>query len=188
MAYIGLTVSLISAFLPVIRYKSTYEFNPNCFNARHGFESYESYSVIEILSDFDYFRKTVLDEYNPEAEFNMEIGVWQIVIISLVGVAAIVFAIIGLRLVSKQKENVFSFILTLFALLLTMVPSVLIFSCVFLFRDEYLGEIRCGAYPIISPIAMIICIIAVTQVHRRNVMYKKKAKEAQGLIFRGGNL
>jgi hypothetical protein len=35
---------------------------------------------------------------------------------------------------------------------------------------------------------MVVCIIAATQMHRKNVEYRRKLKEADGLIYRGGDL
>ena len=69
-----------------------------------------------------------------------------------------------------------------------MAPSVIIFICIVALKDYYLGTIACGIYPIVSPIAMIACIAAATKMRRRNIEYRKKLKEAEGLIFRGGDL
>jgi hypothetical protein len=69
-----------------------------------------------------------------------------------------------------------------------MAPSVVIFVCIVALKDNYLGTISCGIYPIVSPIAMIVCLSTTTQMRKRNVEYRKKLKEAEGLIFRGGDL
>lgn len=117
---------------------------------------------------------------------NIDIGIIRI--FAIIGIIAVICAIVGLALLSKQKDNTWSFVLTLIGLFGTMAPAILIFICVILLGNDFKGTISAGIYPIVSIIAMIISIIAATQVYRKNKEYNRKLKEADGLIFRGGDL
>lgn len=172
ISFCCIAISIASMFTTIVGYT-----DPNGV--------YHSYSLMDFWGNSD-FDKYVSNQYNGNVYIDLDIE--YIRIFAVIGILAVLCAIIGLVILSKQKLNVFSFILTLLGLLGTMAPAVLIFICVFLLGDEFDGTITCGIYPYVSIVAMIISIIASTYMFRRNSEYHKKLRKAQGLIFRGGNL
>lgn len=174
LAYTSLIISILSVFTTIVGYTN-----------RNGV--HRSFTLLDFLSNngngFDSF---VSREYVGKIYWVIRMPTIRIFI--FIGITAVICAFIGLSLISKQKENKASFILTLLGLLGTMAPALLIFSCIVVLKDNYLGNISFGLYPIVSPIAMLVCIAAATEMHRKNNEYKKKLKEANGLIFRAGDL
>lgn len=174
LAYISLAVSILSVFTTVIGYTNS-----------------EGVHRIFTLVDFllpngNGFDSFVSCEYTGYVYMYVDISIIHIFV--ALGVVAIVCAVVGIYLISNQRENRISFVLTFIGLLGTVAPSVLILSCVILLKENYLGTITCGIYPIVSPIAMAICMYLAGKMHRVNIEYKKKLKAAEGLIFRGEDL
>ena len=174
LAYASLAISILSIFTTIIGYT-------NAAGERRTF------SLIDFLAsgghDFDAF---VTREYTGKILFEVDISIVRIFVV--VGIIAIILAILGLALISKQKENIFSFIFTIFGLLGTVAPSLFILFFIVLLGNKYAGTIHCGIYPIVSPIAMAICVFATTQMFIKNIAYKQKVKAAKGLIFNAGDL
>lgn len=174
IAYSGLAIAILSAFTTIVSYTNS--------SGVH-----RSFSLINFLAeDASGFGPFVFAEYKGEAYMTYEN--WQPFFLIALGTIAIACAFIGLVHLSKQTDNKLSFVLTILGLIGTMAPSLIIFICIIALKDNYLGTISCGIYPIVSPIAMIVCIAAAAKMRRRNVEYRKKLKEAEGLIFRGGDL
>lgn len=174
IAYSGLAIAILSVFTTIVGYTN-------------GSGVHRTFTLLDFLAeDGNGFDQFVSYEYVGKVYWNINID--TIRVFAVIGVAAVICAIVGLMLISKQKENTASFVLTVFGLVGTMAPSVLILICLVVLKDQYMGTISCGVYPIVSPIAMIVCIAAATQMHRKNVEYRNKLKEAEGLIFRGGDL
>lgn len=174
IAYTSLAIAILSVFTTIVGYTNS--------SGTH-----RSFSLLDFLSSngngFDEF---VSYEYTGPVYWYIDISIIRVFVI--IGILAVVCAFVGLSLISKQKENSASFILTLLGLIGTMAPAALLLICIVALRNDYLGRISCGIYPIVSPIAMLVCIAASTQMHRRNKEYQRRLKEAEGLIFRGGDL
>ena len=173
IAYSGLVISILSAFTTIVGYTNS--------SGTH-----RSFSLVDLLSDAEGFGSFVFDEYMGKAYAQYQ--PWQIFALIALGTAAIACAFVGLKRLSKQTDNRTSFVLTIIGLVGTMAPSVIIFICIVSLKGNYMGTISCGIYPVMSPVAMVICIFAVTRMRRRNIEYRKKLKEAEGLIFKGGDL
>lgn len=173
IAYSGLIIAVLSAFTTIVGYR-------NSSGIRRTF------SLFNFLIDAEGFGYFVFSEYRGRTF--VQYHPWQLFVLIILGAAAIVCAFIGLSRLSKQTDNHTSFVLTIIGLAGTMAPSVIIFICIVALKGNYLGRISCGIYPIIAPIAMIVCIVAATQMRRRNIEYRKKLEEAEGLIFKGGDL
>lgn len=173
IAYSGLAVAILSAFTTIVGYTNS--------SGVH-----RSFSLIDFLSDAQGFGSFVFNEYRGKVFVQYE--PWQLFVLIALGAAAIVCSFMGLKKLSKQTDNETSFALTIMGLIGTMAPSVIIFILIVALKDNYMGTISCGIYPIVSPIAMIVCLYATTQMRKRNIEYRKKLKEAEGLIFRGGDL
>ena len=174
IAFISLAVSILSVFTTIIGYTNRQRIHRN-------------FTLLHFLSsDGNGFESFVLREYTGHVYMNIDMTTVRIFV--AIGIAAILCALIGLFLISNQKENRVSFILTLAGLVGTVAPSLLILICVILLGNDFYGTISCGIYPIVSPIAMIVCILAATKMHRNNIANQKSRKELCQLIRRGGEL
>lgn len=173
IAYSSLAVAVLSAFTTIVEYT----------NSRG---AHRAFSLLDFLTDAQGFGAFVFTEYRGKVYVQYE--PWQLYVLIVLGALAIACALVGLMRLSKQTDNQISFVLTVIGLIGTMIPAVVIFICIVALKENYLGTIACGIYPIVSPIAMIACIAVVTKMRKRNIEYRKKLKEAEGLIFRGGDL
>lgn len=174
VAYSTLAIAVLSAFTTIVSYTNS--------SGVH-----RTFSLLDFLSkDAGGFGQFVFNEYKGKTYVIYDN--LQLFCLIALGAIAIVYAFIGLMRLSKQKDNKLSFAFTILGLIGTMAPSLVIFVCIVMLKDNYLGKISCGIYPIVSPVAMIVCIAAAAKMRRRNVEYRKKLKEAEGLIFRGGDL
>ena len=174
LAYASLAVAILSVFTTIVGYTN--------LSGTH-----RTFTIIDFLSSngngFDDF---VSSEYTGRVLWTVDISVVRVFVV--IGTIAFACAIVGLMKISKQKENTASFVLTVLGLVGIMAPSLLMLIVIVIMGGNYKGSVSCGVFPIISPIAMIICITAATQMHRKNKEYKKRLKEAEGMIFRGGDL
>lgn len=172
VSYIALAIAILSGFTTVVGYTNSEGIHKN-------------FMLIDFLSssEFDSF---VMCEYYGSIVWNIDIIFVRV--LAIVAVIAVLCAVIGLKILSEQRNNIWPFVLTLVGLIGTMIPSLLLFICIVILKNSYIGTISCGVYPIVSPMAMIISIYAATQAHRKNIEYQKKLKAANGLIRRGGNL
>lgn len=174
IAYSGLAIAILSAFTTIVSYTNS--------SGIH-----RAFSLLDFLTEnANGFGEFVFYEYMGKVYVDYDNS--QLFLLIALGVIAIICAFVGLMRLSKQTDNKLSFVLTIFGLIGTMAPSLIIFICIVALKDNYLGTISCGIYPIVSPIAMIMCIAAAVKMRRRNIEYRKKLKEAEGLIFRGGDL
>lgn len=174
LAYASLAVAILSIFTTIVGYTN-------------GGGEKRTFSIFDFMSadggDFDSF---VSSEYMGKVYWDVDATI--IKVFAVIGIVAFVCAILGLTMISKQKENKASFLLALIGLIGSAAPSILILICLIVLGGQYQGTIEVGIYPIVSPIAMIICILATTQMHRRNLESQKKMKEVEGLMFKGGDL
>ncbi|SDZ95503.1 hypothetical protein SAMN05216349_10317 [Oribacterium sp. KHPX15] len=173
VAYTGLVIAVLSAFTTIVGYTN-----------RDGV--HRTFTIIDFLKDANGFGSFVFNEYTGKGL--VVFAPWQLYVLIALGTVAIICSFIGLMKLSKQTDNRASYALTILGLIGTMAPSVVLFIEIFMLKSKYLGEISCGIYPIVSPIAMIVCIAAAVKMRRRNNQFRKKFKEAEGLIYRGGNL
>lgn len=173
VAYLSLAVAILSSLTTIVGYENSSGI-------------YRSFSIIDMITDARGFGVFVFGEYTGPAVTVYQN--WHLFILIALAAAAITCAIVGLFCLSNQTDNKLSFILTLFGLIGTMIPSVIVFICIVALKDLYHGTISCGIYPILSPIAMTVCLIAATKMRRRNVRARKRMKEAEGLIFKAGDL
>lgn len=173
VAYAALAVTILSAFTTIVGYTNS--------KGVH-----RTYNLFNFLSDAEGFGAFVFHEYAGKVYVTYD-SAYLLLLIAL-GLAAVVCAFSGLRRLSKQTDNRTSFILTILGLIGTAFPSLVIFIHIVALKHNYLGTISCGIYPVVSPIAMIICIVATTQMRKRNIAYREKLNEVEGLIHRGGDL
>lgn len=143
------------------------------------------YNLMNLLLETD-FRDRVLSQYTGPVLWEM--GGATVSILAALAVAAVACALIGLFTLRKQRPNTWQFVLTLVGLVGTAFPSFLILLAVALSENYFRGYLVCGISPIITPIAMAICIFVV--VRRRNKVLEqlRREMEAKGLVFQAGDL
>ena len=165
-------ISVLSLFTSIITYTA-----PNGVA--------QSYSLIDLLQG-NAFRDDVLSQYNGPVLWRM--GGATVSILAFMAVAALACAVIGLVTLRAQRPNKWNFVLTLVGLVGTAFPSFLVILAVLLSNNFFTGKISCGLSPVITPVAMVICIYVV--IRRRNKVLEqlRKEMEAKGLIWQAGDL
>ncbi len=168
----GLVASVISVFLPVL----TYHYPDG------------SKAVFNVFAFLEPSRELtdILALYNGPGERN--VPAFWIAVLAVLAVAAIAAAFIGVITMSRQRPNTWQFIMTLAGLLGTAIPAFLIILAVWISKRFFPGTFHCGVYPIITPIAMVMCMVLVTRKHKKNQAELLAAERAKGLIRPGGDL
>lgn len=160
-AVISLIVSIASAFTTVLSYISL-----------EG--DYYTFNIINLLSGEDFTRK-VLIWY--EGTVYWKIDSFWVTVFSLISVLSLALAITGLITLRQQRPNTWQFSMTITALIGTALPALLILSAVLIFGKNFPGTLRCGIYPIVSPIATLISVLAVRR--KKNIVLEERRKEMQ---------
>lgn len=166
-----LVASVASIFLPVLSYKY-----PNGQSV--GFNVFGFIEPVELSE--------ILRTYT--GPFEMAIDQVVATILAIAAVFAIIAAFIGVITMSLQRPNTWQFVLALIGIIGTAIPSVLVFLAVILSKNFFPGTFSFGVYPIITPIAMVLCMITVTKKHQKTQAELRAAEKAKGLIRRGGDL
>ena len=168
----SLAVSILSLFTSIVSY-----------TAPGGGTTH--YNLINLLSGTD-FLDNVLWYYTGPVFWKMEGP--TVSVLAFGAAAAMVCALMGLITLRKQRPNTWQFILTLVGLVGTTFPSFLVILAVMLSDNYFPGNISCGVSPVITPVAMVICILAV--IRRRNKVLEqlRREMEAKGLVFQAGDL
>lgn len=157
-----LLFSVISMFLPVLKYEYA-----------NGIKTVE-FSVLDFL-DPDELTK-VLSQYT--GSFRMNVDSTVAVFLACLAGLAIVAAFVGVITMSVQRPNKWQFVLAMIGLVGTVIPSILVFAAVLLSVRYFPGTFSCGAYPIITPLSMGVCIYMVTYKHRRSQAELEAEKRA----------
>lgn len=172
IAILCILISIFSLFTSIITY-----------TANNG--EISEYSIIELLEG-EKFSDTVLMEYTGKVVWDINGStVTVLVIIAIVSLLCAVTALVTLR---AQYPNRWQFVLAIMGLIGISIPSILVIIAVFLLKNYFRGTIKCGLSPVITPIAMIICIVAVLR-RRNKVLKDLQAKmRAKGLIKQAEDL
>lgn len=166
-------ISILSLFFSIITYRGTYGVK-------------YSFSIVDLLIHTEKFEDQVLNQYNGPV-------VWDItgtitVALVVIAVFGILCSIIGLFTLRAQRPNTWQFILTITGLICVAVPSVVLIVCVVGYGKYYHGTLGFGVAPIITPIAMVLCIATVIRRKNRVAEELRRELEAKGLIRRAGDL
>lgn len=173
----SIVLSLASLLLPIISYKSAVT------------RQVTRYNIFGLLGR-DEFIKNVFGEYTGTFLRNIEyseVSLW-IILICAVGVAAIVFAFVGIRSMTKQYESAVPFRLAIGGLIGTMIPAIILLTLYIVAKDQYAGTLHLGAYIVITPIAMALACLTVTGRHRLTQEEAKIQAEARAYIRPAGDL
>ena len=165
-------ISVLSLFTSIITYTA-----PNGATT--------SYSLLDLLQGSE-FRDHVLSKYRGPVLWNM--GGPTVSILAFMAVAAIACAIIGLVTLRAQRPNKKNFALTIVGLIGTAFPSFLVILAVILSKNYFVGSISCGISPIITPVAMALCIYVVMRRRNKVLEQLRLELEAKGLIWQAGDL
>lgn len=167
-----IAVSLLSLFLPIFQYDL-------------GTMS-KKFNIIDLVngnSDFNYY---VITQYSGPVIWNIKPE--TVSILSVIAIAALICAVVGLITLRAQRPNTKNFVLTIIGMIGILLPSVTAIVCVVGLGKYYNGSLSLGIAPIISPIAIFISVGAV--IRRKNKVAEELRKEVEkkGLIQKAGDL
>ncbi|MBR6762486.1 MAG: hypothetical protein IKM13_01900 [Clostridia bacterium] len=167
-----IVASVASVFLPVLTYVY-----PNGQKV-----SFNVFSFVEQSEDL----LDILASYNGPFEMYID-KVW-LTILAFLAVLAIILAFIGVITMSLQKPNTWQFVMALVGIIGTAIPAIIVIIAAPVSQRYLPGTFSFGVYPIITPIAMILCMITVTKKHKKTQAEIRAAEKAKGLIRPGGDL
>ena len=144
-------LSVISMFLSVVSYTP-----PGAEKTK--------YALQDLIGGTEFYEE-VLSEYT--GPLTLKIGTWALTLLCIVAVVSVLAAAAGVILLSRQKPTRWPYIMTLIGMIGTAIPSLLIFAAVLLSLRYFPGKIGLGFYPVITPIAMGLCLWIVVSERRR---------------------
>ena len=171
VALFWIVISVASMFISIVSYRTP--------------EGVRTTYAIQHLIDGDTFSKEVLSHYTARTRLN--VGPWALTALCVLGVGAIVAALTGLLLMSKQKSVRWPFVMTLIGAIGTAVPALAILVGTVLSINYFPGRMSPGFYPIITPIAVAICLVIVIR-ERRRIVKANAAVKNNDLIRPAGDL
>lgn len=166
-----LLISVGTLFLPVLTY-------------RYSGGGTVNFNVLSFLEPGEL--TFVLEQYTGPWETNVDSTVATM--LAALAVLSIVAAFVGVITMSMQRSNRWQFVLALVGIIGTAIPSLLIFAAVLLSRDYFPGSFLLGAYPIVTPVSMVVCMIMVTRKHKLTQAEREAQRQARQYIRRGGDL
>lgn len=173
----AIALSVLSLLLPVITYHS----------AKTGMTT--RYNIIRMFNT-RYLIKTVFSEYHGSflrSMSNSGVAV-AVIVLCVVGIAAIVLAFIGINSMTKQYESDMPFRLAICGLIGTAIPSVVLLMLYLVSKNQFRGTMHLGAYIFITPLAMVLACLTVTSRHRLSREEARIQAEARAYIRPAGDL
>ncbi len=134
-----------------------------------------TYALQDIISGTR-FQNEVLNKYTGSVE--LYLGPWALTVLCVLAVGAVLAALTGILIMSSQKPVRWPYIMTLFGVVGTAIPSLLIIAAVIVSVSWFPGTISCGLYPIVTPFAMLLCLMTVVHERKRVIRAKKAARNA----------
>ena len=166
-----LVLSVASMFVPVL----TYTFKNGTIEVFNVLGFLDPEKLLYILSDYT-------------GSFVVEIPGGLVIFLAVLAILSIVAAFIGVITMSVQRPNRWQFVLAMVGLIGTLIPSLLIYLAAILSVNYFPGSFTFGVYPIVTPIAMGICIVMVTRKHKRTQAQIEAEKRAAQYWKTGGDL
>lgn len=141
--------------------------------------------LYQFIFDSKNFGDTVLSQYTGPVYYFFTS--FDIIMLALMFIVCFVLACIGISTLRTQYLQRSQMILTTAGIVGTSFPAFLILLGVAWSGRYFTGTIRCGAAPILGPVAALICLVTVV---RRSSYLKAKALEKEGrqLIRRASDL
>jgi ABC-type dipeptide/oligopeptide/nickel transport system permease component len=144
-----------------------------------------SFDVIDFVNPPDELVE-ILSSYSGPFYLAVD-RIWSTVL-AFLAIASIVVAFVGVITISMQRPNTWQLIMTVAGLVGTAIPSILIFLAVCLSTVYFSGTFQFGVYPLVTPIAMALCIITVIKQYRRTRKRQKAQEAVKHLIRPAGDL
>lgn len=171
IALVWLLLGVFSMFVSVVSYTT-----PAGVKTRY---------AIQDLIDGQRFSQEVLRQYT--GSFKLEIGSWALTLLCVLAVCAIVSALLGILILSKQRPARWPFVMTVLGVVGTAIPALLILFAALLSASAFPGKIAPGVYPIVTPVAVLLCLLLVTR-ERKRVARATAAANENSYLQRGGDL
>ncbi len=175
-----IVASVLSLFLPVLVYETDC---PCCHRCPGTYSA--SFNIISFAAQ-SLELQDILADYSGPLHMNID-RVW-LTLLAILAVLAIVAALVGVCTMSLQRPNKWQFIMALGGIIGTAIPAFIVLLAVVLSQEYFPGTFRCGVYPIVTPVAMVMCMLTVTKKHKRTQEEILAAERAKDLIRPGGDL
>ena len=166
-----LIFSIISLFFPILTY--IYPTGKS-----------QSFNIFKFLKPDELGK--VLSQYT--GSFALAIEKQDIPFFAAIALFSIVAAFAGVITMSAQRPNFWQFVMAMTGLIGTLIPSVLLFIVVISSINYFPGNFKFGAYPIITPFAMGICMYMVTRKHKLTQEEIQAEKIAAQYLYTMGDL
>ena len=170
----ALVLSVVSLFLPIIIAQNE--------RIRIG------YNLFALLDGS--FLDDVMSQYRGSFMQNVDFttSLILLILLSVIGVAAIVLAFIGIRSMSKQFESAWPFRLAITGLIGTAIPSLAMIIFYGVAKTGFSFEVRLGLYAYITPIAMVLACFVVANRHRLTQEERLLHQQSEQYIRPAGDL
>ena len=170
-------LSILSLFFPILSYSSF----------RYGKKLH--FNILKLLLTDD-FLDQVLGEYTGGFMRSVSDGTATafVVLISLIGVAAIILAFVGIISMTKQYTRSYPFVLSICGLIGTAIPSLILIIIFALSGNSFQGSVHLGAYVFITPLSMLLACITVSRRYALTRQQLELLREASQYIYPAGDL
>lgn len=171
IALLWIAISIFSMFVGVVSYttpggvKTTY--------------------ALQDLIIGDRFSKEVLYQYT--GRLLIHIGTWALTLLCILAICAILSALTGILIMSKQKNVRWPFVMTVIGVAGTSIPALLILFATVISASSFPGRIALSFYPIVTPVTVSLCLFIVIK-ERKRIAKANADIKANVYIRRGGDL
>lgn len=171
IALLWIGISVFSMFIGVVSYTTP--------------DGVKTTYALQDLIGGESFSKEVLYQYT--GGFKVRIGTWALTLLCILAVGAILSALLGILIMSKQKPVRWPFVMTVLGVVGTAIPALLILVATVVSASSFPGRIAPGFYPIVTPIAVLLCLFLVIK-ERKRIAKANAVVRANAFIRPGGDL
>lgn len=151
IALLWIAISIFSMFIGVVSYTTP--------------AGVKTIYALQDLMNGESFSKEVLYQYT--GSFSIHIGTWALTLLCVLAICAILSALIGILIMSKQKPVRRPFVMTVIGVVGTSIPALLILFATALSASSFPGRIAPGFYSIVTPLAVSLCLFIVIKERKR---------------------
>ncbi len=105
--------------------------------------------------------------YRYTGSFRVEIGTWALTLLCVLAACAILAALTGILIMSRQRLVRWPFVMTVIGVVGTAIPALAVLCAVLASASNFPGKITPGFYPIVTPVATILCLCIVIRERKR---------------------
>ena len=171
IALLWIAISIFSMFIGVVSYTTP-----------AGVKT--TYAIQDLINGVS-FSKEVLYQYT--GSFSIYIGTWALTLLCVLAICAILSALIGILIMSKQRPVRWPFVMTVIGVVGTSIPALLILFATVVSASSFPGRIAPGFYPIVTPVAVLLCLFIVIKERKRIAKANADIRE-NAYIRPGGDL